>query len=39
MFGRGQRSEIDDDEAIELAVKLKAGLTKELERTTDRAKL
>jgi len=39
MFGRGQRSEIDDDEASELAVKLKAELTKELGRISNRAKL
>jgi len=39
MFGRGQRSEIDDDDAAELAGKLKAELTRELERVSGRAKL
>lgn len=32
MFGRGQRSEIDDDEAAELAQKLRDGIARELER-------
>lgn len=32
MFGRGQRSEIDDDEAAELAGKLRAEVSKEMSR-------
>lgn len=39
MFGRGQRSEIDDDEAAQLAGKLKAELARELERISYRARL
>jgi hypothetical protein len=32
MFGRGQRSELDDEEAAELAKALREELSKELER-------
>jgi hypothetical protein len=32
MFGRGQRSELDDDEAVELSSNLRAGVAKELKR-------
>lgn len=39
MFGRGQRSEIDDDEAAELTKNLKAELVRELERVANKAKL
>lgn len=31
MFGRGQRSELDDDEAVELCVRLRAELSREVE--------
>lgn len=31
MFGRGQRSELDDDEAVELAAKLREELARERE--------
>ncbi|KUJ07935.1 HIT-like protein [Mollisia scopiformis] len=39
MFGRGQRSEIDDDEAAELAQKLRDGIACEMERIKNREKL
>ena len=39
MFGRGQRSELDDDEAAELTKNLKAELAKELERIENKEKL
>lgn len=39
MFGRGQRSEIDDDEAAELSKNLRAELTRELERIAKKGKL
>lgn len=39
MFGRGQRSELDDDEAEELAKNLRAGVARELERISSKAKL
>jgi hypothetical protein len=39
MFGRGQRSEIDDDEAAELTKNLKAELVRELERVANNGKL
>jgi hypothetical protein len=39
MFGRGQRSELDDDEAVELTKKLKEELAREMERTQNREKL
>ncbi|KAE8452384.1 hypothetical protein EG329_001084 [Mollisiaceae sp. DMI_Dod_QoI] len=39
MFGRGQRSEIDDDEAAELAKKLRVGITREIERIKNRERL
>jgi hypothetical protein len=32
MFGRGQRSEIDDDEATELSKNLRQELAREIER-------
>jgi hypothetical protein len=32
MFGRGQRSEIDDDEAAELSKNLRQELAREIER-------
>lgn len=32
MFGRGQRSELDDDEAVELSQKLRAEVSREIER-------
>lgn len=32
MFGRGQRTDLDDDEAAELIVKLRAELAREVER-------
>jgi len=32
MFGRGQRSELDDDEAVELSSKLRDEIARELER-------
>jgi diadenosine tetraphosphate (Ap4A) HIT family hydrolase len=32
MFGRGQRSELDDEEAVVLAAKLREELARELER-------
>jgi diadenosine tetraphosphate (Ap4A) HIT family hydrolase len=32
MFGRGQRSELDDDEAAELSKNLREELTRELDR-------
>ena len=31
MFGRGQRSELDDDEAVELTRRLREELRKEIE--------
>ena len=39
MFGRGQRSEIDDDEAAELSKKLREELTRELNRVRNKEKL
>jgi diadenosine tetraphosphate (Ap4A) HIT family hydrolase len=39
MFGRGQRSELDDDEAVELSNNLKAGIVKELARIAKKPKL
>lgn len=42
MFGRGQRSELDDDEAVALAGKLRDELSREVERmgrTTGKQKL
>jgi hypothetical protein len=39
MFGRGQRSEIDDDEAAELAKNLREELTRERTRIRSNAKL
>ncbi|CZR62054.1 related to histidine triad protein [Phialocephala subalpina] len=39
MFGRGQRSEIDDGEAAELARNLREGVTKEMERSQNKEKL
>lgn len=39
MFGRGQRSEIDDDKAAELAKNLREGIIKEMERIRNREKL
>jgi hypothetical protein len=39
MFGRGQRSDLDEDEAAELAKKLRAELGRELERIADKEKL
>lgn len=39
MFGRGQRSEIDDDEAADLARKLRDGIAKEMQRIQNREKL
>ena len=39
MFGRGQRSELDDDEAAELSKNLRAELTREIERIQNREKL
>jgi hypothetical protein len=39
MFGRGQRSELDDDEAIVLTRDLKEELAKEIERLQDKEKL
>ena len=39
MFGRGQRSELDDDEAVELSRKLRDEVTRELEKIEGRGKL
>ena len=39
MFGRGQRSELDDDEAIELTKSLKKELVTEIERIQNKEKL
>jgi hypothetical protein len=39
MFGRGQRSEIDDDDAAELSKNLRAELARELERIANKEKL
>jgi len=39
MFGRGQRSEIDDGEAAELSKNLREELTRELERIANKEKL
>jgi len=39
MFGRGQRSDLDEDEAAELAKNLRAELARELERIAEREKL
>jgi hypothetical protein len=39
MFGRGQRSELDDDEAIELTENLKAELAREIERIQNKERL
>jgi hypothetical protein len=39
MFGRGQRSERDDDEAAALARSLREELAKEVERVQNREKL
>lgn len=39
MFGRGQRSELDDDEAVELTKNLKAELAREIERIQNKEKL
>ncbi len=38
MFGRGQRSEIDDDEAVELARKLREEVVRELDRAEAEAR-
>lgn len=35
MFGRGQRDELDDDEAADLASKLRAELAKEVARVKE----
>jgi diadenosine tetraphosphate (Ap4A) HIT family hydrolase len=39
MFGRGQRSELDEDEAAELSKKLREELAREMERVERREKL
>jgi hypothetical protein len=39
MFGRGQRSDLDEDEAAELANNLRVELARELERIADKEKL
>jgi hypothetical protein len=39
MFGRGQRSDLDEEEAAELARNLRIELARELERTSGREKL
>ncbi|KAI0914965.1 HIT domain-containing protein [Ustulina deusta] len=39
MFGRGQREDLDDDEAIELAAKLRANIAAVLEEEASRGKL
>jgi hypothetical protein len=39
MFGRGQRTELDEDEAAELSRKLREEVTRELERIASREKL
>jgi diadenosine tetraphosphate (Ap4A) HIT family hydrolase len=39
MFGRGQRSELDDDEAVELTMNLKTELAREIERIQNKEKL
>jgi len=39
MFGRGERSEIDDDDAAALAKDLRAELAREVERMKNREKL
>jgi diadenosine tetraphosphate (Ap4A) HIT family hydrolase len=39
MFGRGQRSDLDEDEAAELAENLRAELARELERIASKEKL
>lgn len=39
MFGRGQRTDLDEDEAAALTVKLRAEVARELERVEDRERL
>jgi diadenosine tetraphosphate (Ap4A) HIT family hydrolase len=39
MFGRGQRSELDDDEAADLSTKLREEVRREVERVTNRERL
>ena len=39
MFGRGQRSDLDEDEAAKLSKNLRAELARELERIADKEKL
>jgi len=39
MFGRGQRSELDDEEAADLARRLRAEVAREMERIDGRVKL
>jgi diadenosine tetraphosphate (Ap4A) HIT family hydrolase len=39
MFGRGQRSDLDEDEAAELANNLRVELARELDRIADKEKL
>ncbi|KAI1816925.1 HIT domain-containing protein [Poronia punctata] len=39
MFGRGQREELDDDEAVELAAKLRANIAAVLEEESRKGKL
>lgn len=38
MFGRGQRSELDDDEAVELTARIREELGREVERMRGLAK-
>lgn len=39
MFGRGQRSELDDEEAVELSKQLREELARELGQINNKAKL
>lgn len=39
MFGRGQRSDLDEDEAAELTEKLRGELARELERIASKERL
>lgn len=39
MFGRGQRTDLDEEEAAELAEKLRAEVIREMERTGNSEKL
>jgi hypothetical protein len=39
MFGRGQRTDLDDDEAAELTKSLREELAREIERSQNKEKL